>query len=257
MVIYIDLVVLLNFLVDFLLILAVHRFCGGRPKYGRGILGAAVGGIYGGVCLIPGFIFLGGTVWRVVALAAVGCIAFGINRRAFYKAVIFLLFNMTLGGIVLLLNAGDFVSVCLCAGAIAAVSAYVSRSRGADKKLAAVEMRRGDSVRKLFALRDTGNRLCDPLTGQQVLIAGANIAREMLGLTAEQLRSPVETLTGLELSGARLVPYRTIDNATGMLLALTMDEVSIDGENVNRLVAFSPVDIGKGEEYEALTGGNL
>lgn len=256
MIVYIDLVIMLNFLVDALLILAVSRYCGTPVVPWRAIAGGMVGGLYGGACMIPGFTFLGGALWRVIALVAIGCIAFGCKRTAVSKTLIFAVFNMTLGGMVVLLNAGNILAVILCAGAVAGMSVFVSK-RNTGRKVASVELRKGDRYRKLFALRDTGNTLCDPLTGMQVLVAGANIAREMLGLDTQQLGRPDETITQLNIRGSRLVPYRTIENGAGMLLAVPMDSVLIDGVAANTLVAFSPVDIGKGEDYEALTGGNL
>ena len=254
MVVYLDLVILLNFLVDFLLLLAVSRYCGVPAVKWRAAVGGALGGIYGAVCLLPDFLFLGGLIWRIAALCAVGAISFGIRRSAVRKTVIFALMNMTLGGLVLLMNAVNFPAVVMCAGVLAFLSAFTKRRAG---KLAAVELRKDGKRRDLLALRDTGNALCDPLTGAQVLVAGADIAREMFGITPQQLRRPAQTLLHLQLRGARLVPFETIDNKCGLLLAIPMDSVIIDGEAANTLVAFSPLQIGCGADYEALTGGNL
>lgn len=255
MIVYLDLVFLLNFLVDFLLILAVNRYCGVPASKGRAAAGGALGGVYGAVCLLPGFSFLGGSFWRIAALVAVGAVSFGLRRSAVRKTLIFALLNMTLGGMVLLFNAGNLLAVIVCACLLGIFCIFAKRQkRGA---LAFVELRMGEMHRTLLALRDTGNSLCDPLTGMQVLVAGADIAREMFGLTAEQLRQPAETLMHLQLRGARLVPFNTIDKNGGLLLAVNMDAVTIDGEKAGTLVAFSPLRIGSGADYEALTGGNL
>ena len=58
--IYLDLAVLLNFLVDGLLLLGTNRLAGHPPQWRRCALAAAVGAIYGGVCLLPGLRFAAG-----------------------------------------------------------------------------------------------------------------------------------------------------------------------------------------------------
>ena len=70
MTVYLDGVILLNFLVDFLLLLGASRLCGQPVKTYRVCGAAAVGGIYAGACLLPGFYFLGNLLWRTVSLGA-------------------------------------------------------------------------------------------------------------------------------------------------------------------------------------------
>ena len=60
MVIYADGVMLLNFLVDALLIMGTNRLTGYPVMVGRTASAAALGSLYSGACLLPGFRFLGG-----------------------------------------------------------------------------------------------------------------------------------------------------------------------------------------------------
>ncbi len=59
MYLYLDVVAILNFLVDFLLILGTNRLTGFPPEYWRSAAAAGLGGVYGAACLLPGFSFLG------------------------------------------------------------------------------------------------------------------------------------------------------------------------------------------------------
>ena len=59
MTVYLDVVMMLNFLVDLLLLLGAGRLCGMKVKLRRALLAAAVGGVYAGFCLLSGFSFLG------------------------------------------------------------------------------------------------------------------------------------------------------------------------------------------------------
>ena len=55
MTVYLDLVMVLNFLVDFLLLLGTNRLSGFPPGIWRCGAGALVGAVYSGACLLPGF----------------------------------------------------------------------------------------------------------------------------------------------------------------------------------------------------------
>ena len=59
MAVYLDLVVLLNFLVDALLLMGANRLTGHPPGWKRVALAAAIGGVYAGVCMLPECRFLG------------------------------------------------------------------------------------------------------------------------------------------------------------------------------------------------------
>ena len=57
------------------------------------------------------------------------------------------------------------------------------------------------------------------------------------------------------LAGMRLIPYHSIGNGGSFLLAKRFPEVSIAGVRKSALVAFASEGLGKGEVYQALTGG--
>ena len=107
----------------------------------------------------------------------------------------------------------------------------------------------------LIALKDTGNTLRDPVTGEQVLIISPEVASRLTGLTEAQLRHPLETLAVSPMTGLRLIPYRSVGNAGGFLLAKRFADVTIGEKKQSALVAFASEGLGVGEIYQALTGG--
>ena len=111
-----------------------------------------------------------------------------------------------------------------------------------------------DQVMSVIALQDTGNTLRDPVTGEQVLVLSSHAARKLTGLSEEQIRKPLETLASRILPGLRLIPYKTVGSG-GMLLAMKFDKVKIGEKLQSAVVAFAAEDFGKGESYQALTGG--
>ena len=252
--VYIDLVMALNFAVDFLLLLGANSLAGHHHEYKRTVTAAALGGVYGGVCLMPGFRFLGGSFWRLVFLGLMALIAYGFDRSALRRAVLFVLLSMALGGIALGFQKTGMVSLIAAASGVSMMCwvGFPRKSVGATYQK--VELEYKGKRRALVALLDTGNQLTDPVTGRQVLVVGADAARELLGLTEKQLSSPLDTI--LHCSGLRLIPYHGVGQPGGFLLAGKMDAVRMDGKPWDGMVAFAPQNFGN-RNYEALAGGAI
>lgn len=254
--VYADVVMVLNFLVDFLLLLGTDRLAGYPASPGRAALGASLGAAYSGLCLMPGFSFLGGWLWRVVFLILMAGIAFGWNRSALRRGAVFLVLSMALGGLALGFGSVDMTVLILAAAGLWLLCRFGIGTVG-EQTYIPVTLRHGGRELKLLALRDTGNTLRDPLTGEQVLIAGADVARELLGLTEEELLHPVETLARGSLPGLRLIPYRAVGQPGSMLLALRFRGATVGKNKGDVLVAFAPQVLGRGDVYRMLTGGAI
>ena len=95
---YWDLTVFLNFLVDYLLLFAAARLSGTYAAHWRLLAAATLGGVYAGGCLLPGFEFLGALPWRIVFLALMAMLAYGLRRSTWQQAGLFLLLSFSLGG---------------------------------------------------------------------------------------------------------------------------------------------------------------
>ncbi len=256
MTVYVHVVMGLNFMVDLLLLVGTNRLAGHPSEVLRVLLAALLGGIYGGMCLVPGFRFLGSTLWRLVSLGLMGGIAFGFRRGIFRRVMLFVLLSMALGGIAMGLGKGGLLTLIL-----AAMGLCVLCSAGFQGKLGMLcvplELRHGGKTVKLTALRDTGNTLRDLVTGESVLIVGAEAASSLLGMTKQEVASPVETVASGKYSGLRLIPYRAVGQSCGMLLAVRLDEVKLNGVRTNTMVAFTAEGLSGAGEYQALAGGAI
>lgn len=255
--VYLDLAVILNFLVDFLLILGTNRLAGYPMGVGKAALAAALGAGYGGACLLPGFAFLGNFLWRLVSLVLMAGIAFGWNRSAVQRGAVFVLLSMALGGIATGFGKGSFWMLVLSALFMWLLCRVSFRGGAGQREYVPVELSWDGRKISLIALRDTGNTLRDPLTGEQVLVCGADVGIELLGLTEYQLRHPVETLASGVLPGMRLIPYHTVGQPGGMLPAVRFRDVKIGSTYGDPLVAFAPEVLARGEAYRMLTGGAI
>jgi stage II sporulation protein GA (sporulation sigma-E factor processing peptidase) len=164
---------------------------------------------------------------------------------------------MALGGIASGAGADDFVAVCLCALLVAALCSIGFGGQGIGRSFVPVELCWQGRCVRVLALRDTGNTLHDPLTGERVLVAGADMGKALLGLTARQLSSPAETLAAGMAPGMRLIPYRTIGQRGAMMLALRFRDVRVGSWKGSALVAFAPECFGQDEGYQMLIGGKI
>ena len=255
--VYLDMVVILNFLVDFLLLLGTNRLSGFPPEAKRAAYASALGGIYAGACLLPGFRFLGNLLWRVVSLILMAVIAFGWDRSAVKRSGVFLLLSMALGGIAVSFGKGDFLTLALAAGLVWLLCRVAFGGTVGGREYIPLEITYGENSVRLIALQDSGNTLRDPVTGEQVLIISGDAAQKLTGLTQEQIRSPLETLTRRTLPGLRLIPYRAVGSGGSMLLAIRFDNVKIGSRMQSAIVAFAPEGLGRGEMVQALTGGAI
>lgn len=253
--VYVDVVAFLNFLVDYLLILGTNRLSGFPPDFGRSAAAALLGGIYGGICLLPGFSFMASYFWRIVMLCLMAILAFGWNRSAFRRGGVFVLLSMALCGIAVGMGGHNTQMLILSVGIMLLLCSISFRGTVGSREYIPVKLFWEGNEMDLIALKDTGNTLQDPLTGEQVLVAGADIAEKLLGLTVHQLLHPVETLTMGEFPGLRLIPYRSVGQPGAMLLAVRFQNARIGKKQMKPLVAFAPERIAKGEMYQMLTGG--
>ena len=184
-----------------------------------------------------------------------GAIAFGVCRSALRRCLVFILLTMAVGGCAQIMGTGGFWSVLLTAGGVCFLCFVGFRGRLGGQSLVPVELTYGQQHARILALRDTGNTLCDPVTGQSVLIVGPQIATQLLGLTPLQLQQPVETVASGVVPGLRLIPYRALGSASGMLTALRLHDVRIGKWQGSTLVAFAPQGLDTEGTYQALTGG--
>ena len=255
--VYVDVVAFLNFLVDFLLILAANRLTGFPPDFRRSAAAAALGGLYGGACLIRRFSFLGSLPWRIVSFALMASIAFGWNRSAVQRGGVFVLLSMSLGGITVGFGHSSLPLLMLAVLLMWLLCSISFHGNVGNREFVKVKLCWEDREMQIIALKDTGNTLRDPLTGEQVMVAGADVGEKLLGFTQEQLRRPLETLAESNIKGLRLIPYHAVGQAGSILLAVRIPKALIGTRHTQPLVAFAPEVIAKGELYQMLTGGTV
>lgn len=239
-------VMLMIFLVNLLLLFATGRFLDADLKPIRILAGSLFGVLFAAWSMMPSFAFLEHILWRLCALALTAFLAFGFSRQTLPKLLLFSLLHFSLGGV----TGSEKEMLPMLLGSAGMGLACVILGKG--RRLIPVELTYGAQTVHITALRDTGNTLRDPITGQSVLIVDAVTTQRLTGLNPAALQDPVKTLGNIP--GLRLIPYQTVGNA-GFLLALRIPDAKIGNKQGSAIVAFSPQILGS--KYQALTGGTL
>lgn len=248
---YLWFVIVLGGAVDMLLLTGACALSGFPVERKRLLPAGVVGGLHAGAAATGQLYFLGNWYWRLVFMVLVCMVGFGLDRSTLRKGALYILLRLALDGVGMGVTQGG--QWALGAGALGlCVICCVGFRGGFGKRYVPVEFTHKGKRISLTALYDTGNSLKDPLTGQSVMVVGPELAAELAGLTPQQLRTPSQSIR--MLPGGRLIPYKTISNPGGMLLAMSVPDVRIGSWRGKCLLAFAPERFGS-VDFQALTGG--
>lgn len=247
--IYLDILFLVNFIMDFLLINITADIMALKPKLHRSLISATLGGAIGI------FAFCGEmrpvpsacTLWAGAALMIFAAffpkkpkelakllLVFLLSSALFSGAVMLCMMNMD-GGVIK--NGVFYMSslkiMLICAAIYFSVRLFVSRlKRRAAQKISEVILEYCGKRIKLSALTDTGNGLTDPISGKPVMLIELCTLRQLIG--AECCISNI--CEWVEADRIKFIPYRTIDKE-GCLTGIVLDRVYIDGVCRERVIA--------------------
>lgn len=281
MTVYVDEVFVLNFLLNWLLLKASVKMTGAAAHRLRLVLAAALGGVYAVVVLLPGMEGTSGLAGRVLSFVLLCGCAFGFHARAIKPSAWFFTVCCAFCGLVLTVNAllgrqmvvlggaafyaVSFRMLVLLAGLVYGVCTVLFPRLGLHSggELTRLTLTAGTRSVTLNALRDTGNTLKDPLTGEDVVVADWQIAARLLpecAMDARLAQSPTQAVQRLRLLHPelkpRLLPYRAVGTRQGLLAAVRLQCSRSDGQKRSKIVAFSPTAVSDGGLYQALTGGS-
>lgn len=274
-VVYIDLLFLLNFIANYLLLLAAGRMAGAVLVRRRIGLGAGLGALYAALIFLPGLIWLAQWPCKLAAGILMTLIAYGGERYFLRVVVLFFGASAALAGTVLGLELLGSVSLTLEHGVFYSpldirlllllfvacyfmLSLFFRRAGQHGGELAQLEIVVTEKTVYLTALQDTGHTLTDPADNRPVVVAYWEALSGVLPAWADP-GDPIRSVERCHAAGsrqARLIPYRAVGVECGMLLALRTQRVSMDGRSLGPLlVALSPTSVDDGSGYQALIGG--
>lgn len=282
-VVYLDSVFVLNSAVDYLVFLTAASLAGTPLRRKRYIAASLLGGVYAVAVFLPGLGGLSSFPAKAAAGILLGLIAFGGEKHLWRMLLLTFTVSCAFAGSVLGLSLLTGFRVPMASGIfytnidaptllLASSGAYfvfrvvfhAAARHGIRGEMLDVPICIDGRQRTLTALWDSGNSLTDPLDGKPVLVLAPGVVEDLLPgktgrfLTRKALENPAELLPVLADKAPalrpRLLPYRSVGVAGGMLLAVRCDWTEISGRRYEKLLmALAPHAVGDG--YSALWGG--
>ena len=250
-VVYIDVLIGINLLVNYLLLMVTARIAGFSRKRLRIFLAALLGAVYSFIIFAPRMHFLISLVVKALLACTIVAAAFGIkNRKMFLKGLcIFIMSTFIFGGIavaayyfsnrqgILINNSTVYFDISAINLAIFTISAYIVlcvydmlTRRTVSKEMSyTMTVTYGGKIAKFEAIIDTGNSLRETFSGLPVAVCELSAVKSLLpkeivlaidGVQAAELYEKLGDL------GLRLVPYVTA-SGSDMLLAFKPDMVEL------------------------------
>lgn len=246
-VIYVDVLLCVNFFIDCMLLYISGRIAGGRLSRSRMCLGAVVGAVDSLVLLLPDIGRFFSLINTVAAAGLMSLTAYGIkDRRRLARGYMWLMLTtLCYGGLMTALwlyvsppaltvtNGVVYVDISPLMLIGGTVICYAVMSVGARIAKRKNEINSVCSVRVTFremsvegqGLIDTGNLLKEPFSGYPVLIAERAFVEPILD------DEFVYALDGKGGSNVRVIPYSSV-GGKGVIFAFRPDfvEIEADGE---------------------------
>ena len=295
-VVYLDKVFIGNLLMNGLLLWAAGRFTQIKIKNYRIILGAGLGSLYALAFFLPGAELFYTFYMKIVVSLIMVAVAFApVPPRRFIQCLCFFyLVSFTAGGVVIgfsylanetggvgpIQNFVAIVNKYLWSGLLLTLAllwasvAVLPRFFQGRQRIEAVKMLitiyfegKGVTVRGLV---DTGNSLCDPISGEPVVVVEHDAIKEVLpGPMQEQeacdgdaicvIEKMMETPWSVRL---RLIPFQSLGNDRGILLGIKPDRIEfVKDSRVQRvdqvIIGIHNRNLDSARDYHAIINPSL
>ena len=263
-VIYIDVVFIINFFIDFALVYACSRLSKTRIRLTKALLSALFGAVYAVLVYVPFFAVFNVLIFKIIASVIIILIAFNIRsiRELIIQMINFYFLSFLLGGVCL--GAGYFTentkanlylpknimlspSLFVVFGALIAalllktiLSLYKINS-ATDSAMADVTVVYNNKSVVVPSIIDTGNCLTEPISGNPCMIAELSALSPVLPkdlydllLSCDAFEIPYEEEK--YLADLCFIPYSSLGTEKDILLGIKPDEIIIENKVIKDVV---------------------
>ncbi len=283
MVVYIDILFILNLFADYFIILAVEKLCRTPTRALRRILASSLGALYS-LSIFIDMNFFFSILLRAVSAVTIVLAAFGYKNLKRFLRLTSALFcvsfiyagimmavwfvakpaNMVVNNGVVYFDISPLILIIstMFSYFILTIIRKFMRRPLASSKYYNIAVTYKDSTVYIKALLDTGHALTDPFSDAPVIVAEYNTVKEIIPHRAREYFLSKKGTDNIpeDLKGKiRLIPYKSV-GGEGVLPALSCDRVEIIYENCTSTIkkavlAVSPQGVGDG--YGALISSDL
>ena len=278
MVIYLDVLILINLYVTYFQILAVSVFTHRKSVWYRKLSAAGIGAVASLSIFIPQDMVLTLTLLKIFLCALIAFVAFGYTGfRAYAVSVLFLmLVSFVFSGLMLcvwlfaapmkmlFINGTVYfgvdtmtiiLSTCAAYGVVRIIRYILDKNGKTDGKYTVIIKNNGRECR-LSALADSGNGMVDCFSGLPVIVCRRDMCADVSPPAIEMIEnnSDISEIGTQMIKGVRIMPFSTVGKG-GLICMFKAESVVIDDETneekypVNALIG---IVIGGRQEYEAI-----
>lgn len=278
MVIYLDVLILINLYVTYFQILAVSVFTHRKTVWYRKLSAAGIGAVASLSIFIPQEMVLTLTLLKIFLCALIAFVAFGYTGfRAYAVSVLFLmLVSFVFSGLMLcvwlfaapmkmlFINGTVYfgvdtmtiiLSTCAAYGVVRIIRYILDKNGKTDGKYTVIIKNNGRECR-LSALADSGNGIVDCFSGLPVIVCRRDMCADVSPPAIDMIEnnSDISDIGAQMIKGVRIMPFSTVGKG-GLICMFKAESVVIDDETneekypVNALIG---IVIGGRQEYEAI-----
>ena len=278
MVIYLDVLILINLYVTYFQILAVSAFTHRKTVWYRKLSAAGIGAVASLSIFIPQEMVLTLTLLKIFLCALIAFVAFGYTGfRAYAVSVLFLmLVSFVFSGLMLcvwlfaapmkmlFINGTVYfgvdtmtiiLSTCAAYGVVRIIRYILDKNGKTDGKYTVIIKNNGRECR-LSALADSGNGIIDCFSGLPVIECRRDMCADVSPPAIDMIEnnSDISDIGTQMIKGVRIMPFSTVGKG-GLICMFKAESVVIDDETneekypVNALIG---IVIGGRQEYEAI-----
>ena len=278
MVIYRDVLILINLYVTYFQILAVSAFTHRKTVWYRKLSAAGLGAVASLSIFIPQEMVLTLTLLKIFFCALIAFVAFGYTGfRAYAVSVLFLmLVSFVFSGLMLcvwlfaapmkmlFINGTVYfgidtmtiiLSTCAAYGVVRIIRYILDKNGKTDGKYTVIIKNNGRECR-LSALADSGNGMVDCYSGLPVIVCRRDMCADVSPPAIDMIENngDISDIGTQMIKGIRIMPFSTVGKG-GLICMFKAESVVIDDETnkekypVNALIG---IVIGGRQEYEAI-----
>lgn len=278
MVIYLDVLILINLYVTYFQILAVAAFTHRKTVWYRKLSAAGIGAVASLSIFIPQEMVLTLTLLKIFLCALIAFVAFGYTGfRAYAVSVLLLmLVSFVFSGLMLcvwlfaapmkmlFINGTVYfgidtmtiiLSTCAAYGVVRIIRYILDKNGKTDGKYTVIIKNNGRECR-LSALADSGNGMVDCFSGLPVIVCRRDMCADVSPPAIDMIEnnSDISEIGTQMIKGVRIMPFSTVGKG-GLICMFKAESVVIDDETneekypVNALIG---IVIGGRQEYEAI-----
>lgn len=290
MTIYIDIVLLENIFMNYIILFATATINKVEIKLMRIFFGSLLGGIYAIVAYVSELELYKTLTLKILLSIAIVYIALnpGTLKKCFKQLLIFYLTSFTFGGTAfalmyyikpteIFMQNGIYIGsyplkIAILGGIVGFVTIVIAfktiKGKISSKNMyCKIEIELEKQKVESYAMIDTGNLLKEPISGIPVIIVENDILKnimpsEILENTEEIIEGKIEKVPLEYINKLRVIPFTSLGMPNGMLIGIKAEKIIIHTEdekiqNENIIIGLYNKKLSKTGKYTSLIGISL